>query len=76
MFSFFIIGSIKCFLADSNAVLTCCLNRAADRARNTKAMNEMAGIYSSSEKYKPLRPSQILMIKKLVAEVIRVLEEE
>ena len=36
----------------------------------------MAGIYSSSEKYKPLRPSQILIGEKLAAEVMRVLEEE
>ena len=36
----------------------------------------MAGIYSSSEKCKPLRPSQILISEKLVAEVIRVLEEK
>ena len=36
----------------------------------------MAGIYSSSEKCKPLRPSQILISEKLVAEVIRFLEEK
>ena len=36
----------------------------------------MAGIYSSSEKYKPLCPSQILIGEKLAAEVMRVLEEE
>ena len=62
-------------MADSNAVLKWCLNRAA-QARNTKAMKEMGGIYSSSEKYKPFHSSQILMSKKLVAEMIRVLEEE
>ena len=38
---------------------------------NTKAMKKMNGIYSSSEIHKPLRPSQILMSEKLVAEVIR-----
>ena len=36
----------------------------------------MARIYSSSEKYTPLRLSQILISEKLVAEVISVLEEE
>ena len=36
----------------------------------------MAAIYGSSEKYKPLRPSQILISERHVAEVIRVLEEE
>ena len=46
-----------------------------DQARNNKAMKEMASIYSSSEKHKPLCPSQILMSKKLVEEVIRALEE-
>ena len=36
----------------------------------------MAVIYSSSEKCKPLRLSQILISKKHVTEIIRVLEEE
>ena len=36
----------------------------------------MAAIYCSSEKYKPLRPSQILISERHIAEVIRVLEEE
>ena len=36
----------------------------------------MAVIYSSSEKYKPLRLSQILISEKHVTEIIRVLEEE
>ena len=40
---------------------------------NTKAMKKKTGIYSSSEKYKALRPCQILMSEKLVAEVIRAL---
>ena len=36
------------FAADSNVVLKWCLNRArADQASNKKAMNEMAGIFSS-----------------------------
>ena len=43
--------------------------------QETKAMKEMAGIYSSSEKHKPLCPSQVPMSKKLVEEVIRALEE-
>ena len=38
-----IIGNIKCFVADSNAVLKRCLNR-ADQVRNTNAMKEMTGI--------------------------------
>ena len=44
-----LIGGIKYFAADSNAVLKWCLH-IADQGRNTKAMKEMAGIYSSSEK--------------------------
>ena len=68
-------GGIKCIAADSNPVLKWCLNR-ADQTKNTSAMEEMTGIYSSLKKYESLRPSQILISKKLVAEVISVLEEE
>ena len=53
-----------------------CLNR-ADQAKNVNALKEIAGIYSLSKKKKkckPLRPSEILISEKLVAEVIRVLE--
>ena len=66
---------IKSFVANPDAVTKWCLNR-ADQAENVNALKETATIYSSSEKYKPLRPSQILISEKLVAEVIRVLEEE
>ena len=66
---------IKSFAANPDAVRKWCLNR-ADQAENVNALKETATIYSSSEKYKPLRPSQILISEKLVAEVIRVLEEE
>ena len=47
-----------------------------DQAKNVNVLKKMARIYSSSEKYTPLRPSQILISEKLVAEVISVLEEE
>ena len=71
---FLLIDGIKCFAADTNAVLKWCLKR-ADQARNIKAMYKITGIYSFSEKYKHLRLSQILMRKKLVSELITVLVE-
>ena len=58
VFVFLLIGGIKCFTADSKVVLKWYLNR-ADQARNTKAIKE--SIYSSSEKYKPFHPFQILI---------------
>ena len=73
--SFLFTGGIKSFAANPDAVTKWCLNR-ADQAKNVNALKEIAGIYSSSEKYKPLRPSQILISEKLIAKVIRVLEEE
>ena len=73
--SFLFTGGIKSFAGNPDAVTKWCLNR-ADQAKNVNALTEMARIYSSSEKYKPLCPSQILTSEKLVGEVIRVLEEE
>ena len=73
--SFLFTGGIKSFAANPDAVTKWCLNR-ADQAKNVNALKKMAGIYRSSEKYKPLRPSQILISEKLIAKVIRVLEEE
>ena len=66
---------IKSFAANPDAVTKWCLNT-TDQAENVNALKGTATTYSSSEKYKPLRPSQILISEKLVAEVIRVLEEE
>ena len=73
--SFLFTGGIKSFPANPGAVTKWCLNRAG-QAKNANALKEMAGIYSSPEKYKPLCPSQISISEKHVAEVIRVLEEE
>ena len=73
--SFLFTGGIKSFVGNPDAVTKWCLNR-ADQAKNVNALTEMARIYNSSEKYKPLCPSQILISEKLVGEVIRVLEEE
>ena len=70
--SFLFTGGIKSFGGNLDAVAKWCLNR-ADQAKNVNALKEMAGIYSSSEKYKPRRPSQILISEKFIAEVIRVL---
>ena len=73
--SFLFTGGIKSFATNPDAVMKWCLNM-ADQAKNVNALKEMAGIYCPSEKYKPLCPSQILINENLVAEVIRVLEEE
>ena len=73
--SFLFTGGIKSFAAKPDAVTKWCLNR-ADQAKNVNALKVGAGIYRLSEKYKPLHPSQILISEKLVAEVVRVLEEE
>ena len=73
--SFLFTGGMKIFPANPGVVTKWCLNR-ADQAKNANALKEMVGIYSSSETYKPLCPSQILISEKHVAEVIRVLEEE
>ena len=73
--SFLFTGGIKSLAGNPDAVTKWCLNR-ADQAKNVNALTEMARIYNSSEKYKPLCPSQILISEKLVGEVIRVLEEE
>ena len=69
--SFLFTGGIKRFAGNSDAV-----EKQGRSSQNVNALKEMAGIYSSSEKCKPLRPSQILISEKLVAEVIRVLEEK
>ena len=66
-----LIRSIRCFAADSKAVV---LLEQSDQARTTKDTKEMVGIYSFSDKYKPLRTFQILMSEKLAAEVTRVLK--
>ena len=68
-------GGIKSFAANPDAVTKWCLNR-ADQSKNVNALKEMTGMYTLSEKYNPLRLSQILISEKPVAEVIRVLEEE
>ena len=52
--SFLFTGGIKSFVANPDAVTKSCLNK-ADQAKNVNALKEMAGIYISSEKYKPLR---------------------
>ena len=64
--SFFFTGGITSFASNPDTVTKWCLN-GADQAKNVNALKEMAGIYYSSEKYKSLRPSQILIIEKLVA---------
>ena len=73
--SFLFTGRIKSFAAHPDAGTKWCLNR-ADQAKHVNALKKMAAIYCSSEKYKPLHPSQILISEKHIAEVIRVLEEE
>ena len=68
-------GGIKSFAANPDAVTKWYLNR-ADQAKNVNSLKEMTGMYTLSEKYNPLRLSQILISEKPVAEVIRVLEKE
>ena len=68
-------GGIKYFAGNSSSVLKWCLNR-PNQAENTNALKQLSGLNSSTDSYKPLRPSRILKSEKQVSDVLHVLEEE
>ena len=68
-------GGIKSFAVDNTSVLKWTLNR-PKQARNTAVLLSMAGMQSTSDIYKPLRPSQILKSEVMVTNVVNVLSSE
>ncbi|KAG1711251.1 hypothetical protein GQR58_002553 [Nymphon striatum] len=68
-------GGIRFFASNKEAILKWCLNR-ADVAKSTGELKKMAGVSKQFNMYKPMRPSQILLSEKKVAEIVRILEEE
>ena len=60
---------IRFFASNKEAVWKCCLNR-SDIAKNTGELAKMAGVSKQYNIYKPMRPSQILLGKTQVIEVI------
>ena len=52
-----------------------CLNR-PQQSKNTASLKRMANLSNAQSIYKQLRPSNILKLEKIVAETVRVLEEE
>ena len=59
MHVFTYVGGTKGFAANNNSVTKWCLNR-PEQAKNTNALKQMAGVASSADIYKALRPPQII----------------
>ena len=68
-------GGIKSFSFSDSSVLKWTLNR-SEQARNTAELLSLAGMKSSLDMYKPLRPSQILRSEETVKNVVSVLSNE
>ena len=71
----FILGGIKYFANNRNAILKWCLNR-AEQAKNTGKMKEKDGLKSHAKEYKPLRLSQIRKSEKHVESIMNILETD
>ena len=68
-------GGIKGIASDEAPVIKWTMNR-PEQASNTGELLKMCGMDSSSEMYRPSRPSQILQSEKRVSDITRVLREE
>ena len=66
-------GGIKAFSTKEENVSKWCLNR-SEQAKNTKAIEDLCGLGIGTKIYKPARPLQILKHKKLVLNVMEVLQ--
>ena len=75
MHVFTYVGGIKGFAADINSVTKWCLNR-PEQAENTNALKQMAGVTSSADIYKALRPSQIIKSEDKVSRLVQILESD
>ena len=69
MHAFTYVGGIKGFAAHNNSVKKWCLNR-PEQAKNTNALKQMAGVTSSVDIYKALRPPQIIKSEDKVSQRI------
>ena len=68
-------GGIKYFASDQNAILKWTLNRAA-QAKNTEKLYNIAGVRSSEDMYKMIRPSEVLKSERLVTKLENVITKE
>ena len=66
---------VKSRTPPDSSVLKWTLNR-SEQARNTTELLSLAGMKSSFDMYKPLRPSQILRSEEMVKNVVSVLSNE
>ena len=70
-----ILGGIRNFASNDNAVKKWCLSR-AEQSKNTLKLKEKAETSKTSSNYTCLCPSKILQSYKAVCQVIRVVTEE
>ena len=68
-------GGIKSFSFSDSSVFKWTFNR-SEQARNTTGLLSLAGMESSLDMYKPLRPLQILRSEEMVKNVVSVLSNE
>ena len=71
----FILGGIRNFASNDNAVKKWCLSR-AEQSKNILKLKEKAETSKTSSNYTCLRPSKVLQLDKAVCQVMRVLTEE
>ena len=69
------VGGIKVFATDNNPVTKWCLNR-LEQAKNTNALNQMAGVTGSADIYKALQTSQIIKSEDKVSWLVQILEND
>jgi hypothetical protein len=70
-----LIGGIRNFASNNNAVRKWCLNR-AEQSKNTGKLKEKAGTSTTTNSHSSFRPSKILQSNNAVCEILRVLTEE
>ena len=70
-----LLGRIKYFASDPNAILKWTLNRSV-QAKNTDALYDLANIKSSDLVYKSLRPSNIMKLENFVEKITKVMTME
>ena len=68
-------GGIKYFASDQNAILKWTLNHAA-QAKNTEELYNIAGVRSSEDMFKMIRPSEVLKSERLVTKLQNVITKE
>ena len=71
----YFIGGIRAFSGDKDVVMKWCLNKPQE-SKNTAPLKRMANLSNAQSIYKQLRSSNIVKFEKIVAETVRVLEEE